>query len=147
MASSLYIYTDLSQYLKLYPVGQTILQETPIFDMYVKPPNKVWIVTQTNVAKEQPDLSRSQVHFRNGSANKWLEGNEILVHQDNVKYNLKTNKLEVKKIKIKVDRCIGGPLKHSSKLSNLINRRKKLNYQFRAYDMSRDRINLVLKDE
>ena len=144
MASSIYVYSSLYEYTRLYPVGQTIYAETPIFDMYTKPPNKIWIVTQTNVAKERPDLSKSMVHFRNGSANKWLEGDETLVHQDNIRYNYKKSRLEVGKLKFRVDRCIGTIEKPSSKLMQWIKSKVKLDYQFRMYDMERNRINLIL---
>lgn len=145
LATDIFVYGDINHYQGHYPLGTTIFQETPVYDMYVKPKDKLWIVTQTNVAKERPDLHKTVVHFRNGSIDKWEDGNEILIHQDNVRYNYKKQQLEIGKQTFHVNRYIGNKITQPNWILSKLRSRVKLYYRYRWYDMSRDRLNLVLE--
>ncbi len=147
MATDIFVYGSLRYYTGHYPIGTTIFQETPVYDMYAKwYKNKphLWIVTQTNVAKERPDLVKTVVHFRNGSPDKWLEGDETLLHQDSLRYNYKKQQLEVGKFTFYVNRYIGDKITQPNKILTFLRSRVPLYYRYRFYDATRDRLSLIL---
>ncbi len=146
MATDIFVYGSLRYYEGHYPLGTTIFQETPVYDMYAKWDRKphLWIVTQTNVAKERPDLTKTIVHFRNGTPDKWLEGDETLLHQDSLRYNYKKQQLEVDKYKFRVNRYIGDKITQPNKILTFLRSRVPLYYRYRFYDATRDRLCLIL---
>ncbi len=144
MATDVFVYGDLRHYSGHYPLGTTMFQETPVYDMYIKPRAHLWIVTQTNVAKEAPTLERTIVHFRNGSVDKWLEGDEILLHDANLRYNYKKQLLVCGKHEIRVNRYIGNKITQPNKILTFLRSKVPLYYRYRWYDMTRDRLNLIL---
>jgi len=147
MATDIFVYGSLRYYNGHYPLGSTIFEETPVYDMYAKwSKNKphLWIVTHTNVAKARPELTKTVVHFRNGSCDKWLEGDEQLLHQDSLRYNYKKQQLEVGKFKFHVNRYIGDKITQSNKILTFLKSRVPLYYRYRWYDYTRDRLCLIL---
>ena len=141
MASSFYIYESLTEYERIYGMfTENPLHQVELIDMFIKG-DKLWIVTNTSRLTEKPELRRTIVHFRNGSAKKYMEGDEICIKFDKIRYNSCKQLLELhprllKKplMSIKVGRFYGEKVKG----------KKKINYEYRFYDLIRDRINLVL---
>ena len=147
MATDIFVYGSLRYYNGHYPLGSTIFEETPVYDMYAKfSGNKphLWIVTQTNVAKERPTLTKTIVHFRNGTPDKYLEGDEVLLHQDSLRYNYKKQQLEVGKFTFHVNRYIGDKVTQPNKILKFLRSRVPLYYRYRWYDYTRDRLCLIL---
>ena len=63
MATSIYIYESLEEYDKIYGLEREDEQrETKLRDLYVRE-GKLFIVTNTSMHKEQPQIARSFVHF------------------------------------------------------------------------------------
>ena len=142
MASSIYIYEDYREYQKVYGnYSDSVIHQTDLIDMFIKG-EKLWVVTNTNHLKERPRLTKSVVHFRNGSADEYMEGDELCVTYDKIRYNSKNNMLEIfprflrkPLFSVKVDRFYGQKVKG----------KKPIDYTYRFYDMTRDRINLVIE--
>lgn len=144
MGSSIYIYKK-EDYEKLYK-GKTDAYtfQTHILEFYLKPAvedQKLWVITNTSKNKERVDFSRSICHFNNGQCREWMSGDEILVENDNVFYNPKTNKLEffprrLRKplLSLNVDKVVGGKPDKKTKI--------KLSEKY--YDMTNDRINIFI---
>lgn len=143
MASSIYIYENMTEYTNIYKGKRDFnFHETSLIDLYVKN-DKLWVVTNTNKLKEQPQLQKSIVHFRNGSVEQWLEGDEICVNYGKIRYNMKDNNIEINPkfmrkalLSLRVDRFYGNS---KFKVRNI-------DYHNRFYDLTRDRINLVLEN-
>jgi hypothetical protein len=109
--------------------------------MFIKG-NKLWIVTNTSKLKEKPQFSHTMVHFRNGSAEDYMEGDEICITFDKIKYNSCKKVLELHPrllrkplMSINIGRYYGEKVKG----------KKKINYEHRFYDLVKDRINLVIE--
>jgi hypothetical protein len=142
MASSFHIYESLQEYEKVYGMfANNPMHQVKLIDMFIKG-DKLWIVTNTSELKEKPELTRTIVHFRNGSIRGYMEGDEICITFDKIRYNFCNNNLELH------PRLLRKPLMsiyvgryHGEKLKG----KKKINYEYRFYDLIRDRINLVLK--
>jgi hypothetical protein len=153
MASSIYIYTNKEDYDNLYK-GKTDAWtfQTHIIDMFIKPTvsgydvedcheNRLWVVTNVTKMKERPSLQRTIVHFTNGSAVDYIEGDELLIEKDNIAYNPKTNQLEffprrLRKplMSIRVDKIIGGRP----------DKKTKINFKKKFYDITNNRLNLFV---
>jgi hypothetical protein len=87
MASSFYIYESLTEYERIYGMfTENPLHQVELIDMFVKG-DKLWIVTNTSRLTEKPELRRTIVHFRNGSAKNYMEGDEICIKFDKIRYN------------------------------------------------------------
>lgn len=144
MASSIYIYDSKETYKKIYKgVRNDPTRETFLIDLFTKD-KKLLIVTETSKLKERPELSKSLVHFRNGSLGKYEDGTEKLIHYSSLKFNNKKTKLEVfprflrkAELELRVDRFYGETNK----------RKVKIDYTQRYYDLIFDRINLILVEK
>ena len=153
MASSIYIYTNRKDYDNLYKGKREAWTfETPILDFFIKPTegyevedsiltNRLWVVTNTTKNKERPDLSRSIVHFTNGTAFDHLRGDELLVEKEKMSYNPKNNQLEFypRKLRqpllsLRVAKVVGGKP----------DKRVKIDIKHKYYDMAHDRLNLFV---
>lgn len=142
MASSFHIYESITEYERIYGMfTDNPMHQVDLIDMFIKG-DKLWIVTNTSKLTEKPELRKTIVHFRNGSAEDYMEGDEICITFDKIRYNSCKQLLELhprllKKplMSIKVGRFYGEKVKG----------KKKVNYEHRFYDLVRDRINLVLK--
>ena len=140
MATAIYIYESLKEYNKIYGLErEDEMRETMLIDLYVRE-GKLFIVTNTSKHKEQPQIARSFVHFRNGNINGWENGEEKLVVYDSLRFNHKKCKLQFfkrflrkPKLELRVDRFYGD-----------LSKEKKINYEYRFYDLFKDRINLIL---
>ena len=142
MGTSIYVYETESEYLRHYKgVDNEVMYSAPILNIFLKPDKKLWIVSKISKHKERPQLGRSIVHFVNGNADEYVAGDEIVV-KNNISYNPKKNKIEFfpKKLRspeleIRVDRFYGDNPKKKSVLDS----------SMRYYDISRDRLNFILK--
>ena len=145
MGTSIYVYETEKEYLKIYKgLDKEVMHSAPIIDIFLKEDKKLWVVSKITKNKERPQLGRSIVHFVNGTVFEYSEGNEIPIRQKDVKYNPKNNKIEffprkLRKaaLEIRVDRFYGEKPKN----------RKEINNSLRFYDISRDRLNFILKHE
>ncbi len=143
MATAIYIYESLKEYDRIYGLDRKDeTRETKLNDLYVKD-DKLFVVTNTSMHKEQPEMHRSIVHFRNGDLGEWEDGTEKLVKFGSLYYNHKKNKLEIfpkflrkPLLQLRVDRYYGETMK-----------RKEIDYAYRFYDLQRDRMNLVLEEK
>lgn len=143
MGTSFYVYENEEELKKVY--GQQLNEEThciKITDMYLKPNDVLWIIEQYDKIKEKPLIGRSIVHFRNTSFDEYKNGDEKLVLHEKLKFNPKRNKLQIfpkllrkPEYEVKVDRYYG----------NEIKKPKLIDYNHRYYDLTLDRVNLVLK--
>ena len=149
MGTSFYVYNNIEEYNSLYKgrIGEQFY-DIKILELYVKENKKgepkLWVVTETNQMKESPRLERTIVHFRNGSADGFFEGDETKVLSDSIKYNPKTNRVEFypqmlrkPKIEFRVDRIYGDKPK----------KRKQIKWSDKFYDLSSDRINFILSSK
>ena len=153
MASSIYIYTNIQDYENLYKGKQeAYTYETPIIDLFIRPregdavtdsiqTNKLWVITQTDKVKMRPSLERTIVQFSNGTCFDFCSGNELQVEKEKVFYNPKTNQLEfyprtLRKplLSLKVDKVVGGKP----------NKKSKIRFRNKYYDMTHDRLNLFV---
>ena len=141
MATTFHVYDSFSTYRAVYKnKSDSILFETDVKDFYIKG-DKLWIVTNTNLEKERPDLSRSIVHFRNNDISKWEEGDEKLVKYDESRYNPKTDQIEFCTRRFRKPMMVMRVGRfHGDKPKKPL----KLDWTYRMYDISLDRINLVL---
>jgi len=143
MATAIYIYESLKEYDRIYGVDRKDgMRETKLIDLYIKN-GKLFVVTNTSMHKEQPELHRSIVHFRNGVLGEWEDGIEKLVTHGSLYYNHKKNKLDIfprflrkPRLQLRVDRFYGEKPK-----------KKEIDYVYRFYDLFKDRINLILEED
>ena len=153
MASSIYVYTNNDDYDNLYK-GKTEAWtfQTPIIDMFLKPSvsgydvyecheNRLWVVTNTSKIKERPALGRTIVHFTNGTAIDYIEGDELLIEKEKIIYNPKNNQLELfprrlrkPLMSLRVDKVVGGRP----------NKKTKIIFKRKFYDITNDRLNLFV---
>lgn len=158
MATSIYVYQNLKQYQIFYtkPMLENNIFHDELVDLYIKEfknDKQLWIITNGKIGeKERPNLSKSMVNFRGGTCDKFKDGTEVLVKHGNIFYNYKTNKLIIDPhwlgeslVELHVDRYVGESLHKSSKLLDYFNPNFEIDYDNRFYDLSRDRINLILK--
>jgi len=139
------------------------MQENKIYkqeliDLYIKHSkdkmDSLWVITNSNVAKERPELNHSLVHFRNGNADKYLDGTETKVEDDNIWYDYKKKHLIVAPkflgapaYEHHVDRYVGDKLGKSSKLFDYIDSMAKINYKERYYDRTYNRLIFILDQD
>ena len=94
MATSFHIYDNIETYKTKYGDYHKLLEfSSDIVDCFIKG-EKIYVITNTNLEKERPQLFRTIVHFRNGKADDYLDGDEILVLHDKIHYNPKNNNVE-----------------------------------------------------
>lgn len=144
MATSVYVYETLQLYDKIYAEERDDpMRECDLIDLYLNN-EKLYVVTNTSMHKEQPQLQRSIVHFRNGKIGEWEDGNEMLIKYDDVRLNLKKEQIEFfprflrkPKLSMRIGRFYG----------NLKNKKCKINYKYRFYDLHRDRITFILEEK
>jgi hypothetical protein len=144
MATSIYIFDNMEEYKKIYGEKFDLLEyKVDLVDLWIKG-DKLWIVTNTNDQKEQPQLSRTLVHFRQGSIDNWKEGDEKLVLHGKIRFNLKRDHVEffprfLRKplLWLRVGRFHG---KRDDKY-------KQIDYEQRFYDFHNDRIVFVCEDK
>ena len=89
-------------------------------------------------------MSKSIIHFRNGSLGKYEDGTERLVGYTSLKFNNKKTKLEIfprflrkAELELRVDRFYGETNK----------RKIKIDYTQRYYDLVFNRVNLILVEK
>ena len=143
MASSIYIYDSLATYEKIYKgVRNDETRESKLVDLFIRN-DKLLVVTKTSKHKERPELHKSIIHFRNGSLGDYKDGTEKLILGENLRFNVKKNKLDLfpkflrkAVLSLRVDRFYGDNVKG----------KQKFNYSNRFYDLVFDRVNLILKN-
>jgi hypothetical protein len=142
MATSFYVYESIDEYNKVYgQYTQDLMFHCQVIDIYIVPNLKVIVVTNTNDQKEKANVSKTIVHCRNGVIPDELKDRAELVKYGKIVYDVKKNKLffnprvcRKADYETRVDRFYG----------NLEKGKKKIDYNHRYYDFTRDRINLVL---
>ena len=145
MGTSIYVYDTEDEYLRHYHrMDKEVMFSAPILDIFLKPNKKLWVVSKITKNKERPQLGRSIVHFVNGTVFEYSDGNERPVLKNSVVFNPKKGKVEffpkklrVAELEIRVDRFYGTPP----------NKKVILDQSKRFYDISRDRINFILKNK
>ena len=125
-------------------MDKEVMFSAPILDIFLKPNKKLWVVSKITKNKERPQLGRSIVHFVNGTVFEYSDGDERPIRHNSITYNPKKNKVEIfpKKLRdaelwIKVDRFYGMPP----------NKKVVLDQSKRFYDISRDRLNFIVKNK
>ena len=145
MGTSIYVYESEKEYLRHYHrLDKEVMFSAPILDIFLKPDKKLWVVSKITKHKERPQLGRSIVHFVNGTVFEYSDGNERPILHNSIAFNPKKSRIEFfpKKLRsaeleIRVDRFYGAPP----------NKRAYLDQTKRFYDISRDRLNFILKHE
>jgi len=143
MATSFYIYENIDEYNVIYNENRKDpMREVDLLDLYVCK-DKLYVVTNTSMHKEQPRMERTIIHFRNGKLDEWADGSEKLVKYGSMQFNPKTNNLEIfpkllrkPELQFRIGRYYGEDAK-----------KKKINYEHRFYDLFLDRINLILEEK
>ena len=146
MGTSIYVYETEEEYRKIYHrIDKEMMHSAPILDIFMKEDKKLWVVTKITKNKERPQLGRSIVHFVNGTILDYSDGKEKPILKNSVMFNPKgigkveffPKKLRGAELEIKVDRFYGTPP------------RKKvvLDQSKRFYDISRDRLNFIVKNK
>jgi len=143
MGTSFYLYENEEELKKIY--GAQLNEEThciKITDMYLKPNDVLWIIEEYDKIKEKPLIGRSIVHFRNTSFNEYKNGDEKLILHDKLVFDPKRSKLQAftkilrkPEFEVKVDRYYGDEK----------TKKCKIDYNHRYYDLTSDRVNLILK--
>tara|TARA_R110002020_G_scaffold113246_4_gene260460 strand:+ start:2715 stop:3152 length:438 start_codon:yes stop_codon:yes gene_type:complete len=144
MATSFHVYDNIETYNTRYGNNRNLLEfSSNIIDCFIKG-EKIYVITNTNLEKERPQLHRTIVHFRNGKADDYLDGDEILVLHDKTHYNPKNNNVEfgIRFLRKPLLKFFVGRF-HGDKPKKC----KKVDWSQRFYDVINDRINLVLKNE
>ena len=145
MGTAIYVYETEKEYLKIYHrMDKEVMFSAPILDIFLKPDKKLWVVSKVTKNKERPQLGRSIVNFVNGTVFEYSNGDERQILKNSVVFNPKKGRVEFfpKKLReaelwIKVDRFYGMPPK-----GKVI-----LDQSKRFYDVSRDRINFIIKNK
>ena len=145
MGTAIYVYETEKEYLKIYHrMDKEVMFSAPILDIFLKPNKKLWVVSKITKNKERPQLGRSIVNFVNGTVFEYSNGDERPILKNSVVFNPKKGRIEFfpKKLReaelwIKVDRFYGMPPK-----GKVI-----LDQSKRFYDVSRDRINFIVKNK
>ena len=145
MGTAIYVYETEKEYLKIYHrMDKEVMFSAPILDIFLKPDKKLWVVSKVTKNKERPQLGRSIVNFVNGTVFEYSNGDERPILKNSVVFNPKKGRVEFfpKKLReaelwIKVDRFYGMPPKGKVVLDQ----------SKRFYDVSRDRINFILKNK
>ena len=145
MGTSIYVYETEKEYLKIYHrMDKEVMFSAPILDIFLKPDKKLWVVSKVTKNKERPQLGRSIVNFVNGTVFEYSNGDERPILKNSVVFNPKKGRVEFfpKKLReaelwIKVDRFYGMPPK-----GKVVFDQSK-----RFYDVSRDRINFIVKNK
>ena len=125
-------------------MDKEVMFSAPILDIFMKPDKKLWVVSKVTKNKERPQLGRSIVNFINGTVFEYSNGDERPILHNSVVFNSKKGRVEFfpKKLRdpelwVKVDRFYGTPP----------NKKVILDQSKRFYDVSRDRINFILKNK
>ena len=143
MATSFYVYDTLKEYkLRYGNKANSEMFQTKIKDMYVTKDEKLWVVTNFTEQAAKPQLNRSIVHFYAGEVAYYKKGDEKLVLEGKITYNPKKDWVEIyprtlrkPEVFFRVGRLYGDkPVKST-----------KINYKYRFYDFTANRINLILK--
>jgi len=145
MGTAIYVYETEKEYLKIYHrMDKEVMFSAPILDIFLKPDKKLWVVSKVTKNKERPQLGRSIVNFVNGTVFEYSNGDERPILKNSVVFNPKKGRVEFfpKKLReaelwIKVDRFYGMPPKGKVVLDQ----------SKRFYDVSRDRINFIVKNK
>jgi len=145
MGTAIYVYETEKEYLKIYHrIDKEVMHSAPILDIFMKPDKKLWVVSKVTKNKERPQLGRSIVNFVNGTVFEYSNGDERPILHNSVVFNPKKGRVEFfpKKLRaaelwIRVDRFYGMPPKGNVYLDQ----------SKRFYDVSRDRINFILKNK
>ena len=145
MGTAIYVYETEKEYLKIYHrMDKEVMFSAPILDIFLKPDKKLWVVSKITKNKERPQLGRSIVNFVNGTVFEYSNGDERPILKNSVVFNPKKGRIEFfpKKLReaelwIKVDRFYGMPPKGKVVLDQ----------SKRFYDVSRDRINFIVKNK
>ena len=145
MGTAIYVYETEKEYLKIYNrMDKEVMFSAPILDIFLKPDKKLWVVSKVTKNKERPQLGRSIVNFINGTVFEYSNGDERPILKNSVVFNPKKGRVEFfpKKLRdpelwIKVDRFYGMPT----------NKKVVLDQSKRFYDVSRDRINFIIKNK
>ncbi|MBC8429766.1 MAG: hypothetical protein H8D92_00055 [Pelagibacteraceae bacterium] len=144
MATSFHVYDTYSTYKKRYlDKVNSIYFSTDIKDCYIVGEH-IWIVTNTNLEKERPELNRTIVHFRNNDISNYVTGEEKLIKYEESRYNPKNDHLEfcTRKFRKPLFSTRIGRF-HGDKPKKPV----KLNWAYRFYDITSDRVNLVLNEK
>ena len=145
MGTSIYVYETEEEYRKIYHrIDKEVMHSAPILDIFMKEDKKLWVVTKITKNKERPQLGRSIVHFINGTVFDYSDGKERPILKNSVIFNSNKGRVEFfpKKLRdpelwIKVDRFYGIPP----------NKKVILDQSKRFYDISRDRLNFIVKNK
>ena len=145
MGTAIYVYETEKEYLKIYHrMDKEVMFSAPILDIFLKPDKKLWVVSKVTKNKERPQLGRSIVNFVNGTVFEYSNGDERQILKNSVVFNPKKGRVEFfpKKLReaelwIRVDRFYGMPPKGKVVLDQ----------SKRFYDVSRDRINFIIKNK
>jgi hypothetical protein len=145
MGTAIYVYETEKEYLKIYNrMDKEVMFSAPILDIFLKPDKKLWVVSKVTKNKERPQLGRSIVNFVNGTVFEYSNGDERPILKNSVVFNPKKGRVEFfpKKLReaelwIRVDRFYGIPPKGKVVLDQ----------SKRFYDVSRDRINFIVKNK
>tara|TARA_R110002051_G_scaffold197483_2_gene264956 strand:+ start:199 stop:645 length:447 start_codon:yes stop_codon:yes gene_type:complete len=145
MGTAIYVYETEKEYLKIYHrMDKEVMFSAPILDIFLKPDKKLWVVSKVTKNKERPQLGRSIVNFVNGTVFEYSNGDERPILHNSVVFNPKKGRVEFfpKKLReaelwIRVDRFYGMPPKGKVYLDQ----------SKRFYDVSRDRINFIVKNK
>ena len=145
MASSIYVYDNLKEYVKYNKDNlNELVKSSKIVDLYIHDKTKLWVVTNTNDLKERPLLQKSLVHFRNGNVNEYKTDQSKLILHDKIKFNPKKMQIDIfpkflrkPELRWRVDRYINSSNNKKSKI---------IDYDHRFYDLETDRLSFMLKD-
>ena len=143
MATTFHVYDKYSTYKQRYlDKTDSVYFAVDITDCYIVGEH-LWVVTNTNLEKERPELHRTIVHFRNNDISKYETGEEVLVKYEESRYNPKNNNIEfcTRRFRKPLFSIRTGRF-HGDRPSKPV----KLNWAYRFYDITNDRVNLVLKD-
>ena len=143
MATSFYVYDTLKEYkLRYGDKAQSQMFQTKVKDMYVTKDEKLWVVTNFTEQAAKPQLNRSIVHFYAGEVAYYKKGDEQLIVDGKITYNVADERVEM------FPRILRKPIlffRVGRFYGDKPNKTTKINYKYRYYDFTSNRINLILK--
>ena len=144
MATSSHIFETLDEFKRIYQEKFYLPEyNVKLEDLYVVG-DKLWIVTNTNDQKQQPELHRTLVHFRNGNIDGYKTGDEKLVLHDKVRVNFEKEQVEF------YPRFLRKPLlslRFGRFYGKIQKKKRKLDWNLRFYDFHNDRMIFILENE
>jgi hypothetical protein len=147
MGISMHVYSDLNEYILRNSDrvdGKRKINESSLklLDMIVTPDDKILVVLDCEKYFDRPDVSRSIACYQKNNISKYMNGEERLVKYEDVEYNPKNDNITFfpkfigkSGIFFKIGRFWG----------DRPEKKTKIDWEYKFYNLSMNKIDLILK--